>query len=336
MTRRLITATLTLAGLAIATPTLAEVNIYSQRQPGLLAPITEAFTESTGIDVNVAYLPDGLTERLLAEGDRSPADIIMTVDISRIARAVEAGVTQPVKSDVLMENIPPAFRGPGNEWFGVTTRARVVYASKERVADGEVTTYEDLADPKWKGRICTRSGTHPYNLALMSAMIVHHGEDYARDWAAGVKENLARKPQGNDRAQVKAIWAGQCDISLGNTYYMGKMLEDPEQAEWANSVRIVFPEFENGGTHMNISAVAMTAAAPHPEDAKRFMEFLVSRDAQKVYAETNYEFPVRPGVPRSELVASWGEFTPDDVNLMDLAEQRPVSLRLMEEVGFDG
>ncbi len=329
-------ATLALAGISLAGPALAEVNIYSQRQPQLLAPITEAFTETTGIDVNVAYLPEGLTERLLAEGDRSPADIIMTVDIARISRAVEAGVTQPVNSDALTENIPAAFRDPGNEWFGVTTRARIVYASKTRVPDGAVTTYEDLADPKWRGRICTRSGTHPYNLALMSAMIVHHGAEYAKDWAAGLKANLARKPQGNDRAQVKAIWAGECDISLGNTYYMGEMLEDPEQAEWAKSVRIEFPEFENGGTHMNISAVAMTAAAPHPEDAKRFMEFLVSPEAQEVYAEANYEFPVRPGVPRSDLVASWGAFTPDDVNMMDLAEQRPVALRLMEEVGFDG
>jgi len=333
MTLRITTA---VAALVAATPALAEVNIYSQRQPELIAPITDAFTEATGIETNVVHLDEGLTERLTAEGSRSPADIIMTVDISRLSQAVEAGVTQAVESDVLAENIPAEFRDPGNQWFGVTTRARIVYASKERVEDGAVTTYEDLADPKWEGRICTRSGTHPYNLALVSAMIHHHGYDAAKEWAEGVKANLARKPQGNDRAQVKAIWAGECDISLGNTYYMGKMLEDPEQTEWANSVNIVFPEFEEGGSHMNVSGVAMTAAAPNREDALAFMEFLASPEAQEIYAEVNYEFPVKPDVERSDLVQSWGDFTPDSVNLMDLATLRADALRLMEEVNFDG
>ena len=330
------TFSIALATAAAATPALAEVNIYSQRQPELIAPITEAFTKATGIETNVAYLDKGLTERLQAEGDRSPADIIMTVDISRLSQAVEAGVTQPVESAVLNDNIPAEFRDPGNEWFGVTTRARIVYASKDRVADGEITTYEDLTDPKWAGRICTRSGTHPYNLALISGIIHHHGEDYAKEWAEGVKANLARKPQGNDRAQVKAIWAGECDISLGNTYYMGKMLENEEQSEWANSVRIVFPEFDGKGTHMNVSGVAMTKAAPHKEDALAFMEFLASPEAQEIYAEVNYEFPVKPGVARSDLVQSWGDFAPDAANLMDLAKLRPTALRIMEEVNFDG
>ncbi|MFZ5964691.1 Fe(3+) ABC transporter substrate-binding protein [Thalassococcus sp. BH17M4-6] len=333
MTFRITTA---LAALAVATPALAEVNIYSQRQPELIAPLTDAFTEATGIETNTVYIDQGLTERLSAEGSRSPADIIMTVDISRLSQAVDAGVTQAVESETLSDNIPAEFRDPGNQWFGVTTRARIVYASKDRVAEGEVTTYEDLADPKWQGRICTRSGTHPYNLALTSAMIHHHGYEAAKAWAEGVKANLARKPQGNDRAQVKAIWAGECDISLGNTYYMGKMLEDPEQTEWANSVRIVFPTFEDSGSHMNVSGVAMTAAAPHREDALKFMEFLASPEAQQIYAEVNYEFPVKPGVERSELVQSWGNFTPDTVNLMDLSALRADALRLMEEVNFDG
>ncbi|KMK67020.1 Fe(3+) ABC transporter substrate-binding protein [Puniceibacterium sp. IMCC21224] len=328
--------TTALAALAAATPALAEVNIYSQRQPELIAPITDAFTAATGIETNVVYLDQGLTERLEAEGSRSPADIVMTVDIARVSQTVEAGVTQPVESAVLHENIPEAFRGADNSWFAVTSRARIVYASKDRVADGEITTYEDLTDPKWQGRICTRSGTHPYNLALLSAMIAHHGADEAKVWAEGIKANLARKPQGNDRAQVKAIWAGECDIALGNTYYMGKMLEDPEQTEWANSVRIVFPVFEDGGTHMNISGVAMTAAAPHPEDALTFMEFLASPEAQAVYAEVNYEFPVTPGVPASKLVASWGTFTPDTISLDSLPPLRADALRIMEEVNFDG
>ena len=319
-----------------ATSASAEVNIYSQRQPELIAPITDAFTAATGIETNVVYLDKGLTERLQAEGDRSPADIIMTVDISRLSQAVDAGVTQAVESDVLAAAIPAEFRDPGNQWFGVTTRARIVYASKDRVDPAEITTYEDLADPKWEGKICTRSGTHPYNLALLSAVIHHHGYDAAKEWAQGLKNNLARKPQGNDRAQVKAIWAGECDISLGNTYYMGKMLEDEEQTAWANSVNVVYPSFAEGGTHMNVSGVAMTKAAPHAEDAKAFMEFLASDEAQHVYAETNYEFPVKAGVARSELVQSWGDFTTDEANLMDLAALRADALKIMEEINFDG
>ncbi|SEF95564.1 iron(III) transport system substrate-binding protein [Thalassococcus halodurans] len=333
MTRYSMTA---LALVMAATSASAEVNIYSQRQPELIAPITDAFTAATGIETNVVYLDKGLTERLQAEGDRSPADIIMTVDISRLSQAVDAGVTQAVESDVLAAAIPAEFRDPGNQWFGVTTRARIVYAAKDRVDPAEITTYEDLADPKWEGKICTRSGTHPYNLALLSAVIHHHGYDAAKEWAQGLKNNLARKPQGNDRAQVKAIWAGECDISLGNTYYMGKMLADEEQTAWANSVNVVYPSFADGGTHMNVSGVAMTKAAPHAEDAKAFMEFLASDEAQHVYAETNYEFPVKAGVDRSELVQSWGDFTTDQVNLMDLAALRADALKIMEEINFDG
>ncbi|MCU9846464.1 Fe(3+) ABC transporter substrate-binding protein [Defluviimonas sp. WL0024] len=322
---------------ALAGPALAEeVNVYSSRQPELVQPLFDAFTAETGIAVNVAHVDKGLVERLSSEGDRSPADLVMTVDIAKLSQVVEAGVTQPVSSEVLAANIPAEFRDPGNQWFGLTTRARIVYASKERVADGEVTTYEDLADPKWQGRICTRPGTHDYNLALMAAMIEHHGAEYAKEWATGLRANLARKPEGNDRAQVKSIWAGECDISLGNTYYMGAMLSDPEQVEWANSVRIVYPVFEGDGTHMNVSGVAMTKSAPNHDAALKLMEFLSSDEAQKIYAGLNHEFPVKPGVARSEVVASWGEFTPDSLNLMDVAKSRPEALKLMEEVNFDG
>jgi iron(III) transport system substrate-binding protein len=313
-----------------------EVNIYTTRQPELVTPVLEAFTAETGIKVNVAYIDSGLVERLRAEGQRSPADLVMTVDIANLKQIVDAGVIQPVVTDALTEAVPEHLRAADGSWYALTVRARVVYASKERVADGEVTTYEDLASEKWRGRICTRPGTHNYNLALLSAMIVHHGEDYAREWARGLKANLARKPQGNDRAQVKAIWAGECDISLGNTYYMGKMLEDPEQRQWAESVRIVFPEFENGGTHVNVSGVALTEAAPNREAAIRLMEFLVSEKAQEIYAEINYEYPVRPGTPVSELVASWGSFTPDTIPLEEVAAQRATALKIMEEVNFDG
>ena len=322
----------TLAGPAVAD----EVNVYSHRQPELVQPLFDAFTAETGIEVNVAYVDKGMVERLVAEGDRSPADLVMTVDIARLAQVVDAGVTQAVSSDVLNANIPAAFRDPANQWFGLTSRARIIYASKDRVKDGEVTTYEDLTDPKWKGRICTRPGTHDYNLGLMAAMIAHHDDAFARAWAEGVKANLAHKPQGGDRDQVKSIWAGECDISLGNTYYMGEMLADPEQKEWADSVRIVYPTFENGGTHMNVSGMAMTKAAPNRDAALKLMEFLASDAAQKIYADTNHEFPVKLGVEPSALVQSWGPFTADTVDLTQLAKLRGTALRLMEEVDFDG
>lgn len=332
---RLTALALALCGTAL--PALAEeVNIYSHRQPALLQPLIDAFSKETGITVNVAFVDKGMTERLVAEGDRSPADLVMTVDIARLTEVVNAGVTQPVESAVLDANIPAEYRDPGNQWFGLTARARIVYASKERVAAGEVTTYEDLADPKWKGRICVRSGTNDYNVALTAAILAHHDAAFTKTWLEGVKANLARKPDGGDRDQVKAIWAGECDIAVGNTYYMGQMLADPEQKEWANSVNIVFPTFAEGGTHMNISGVAMTKSAPNKEAALKLMEWLSSDEAQHIYAETNHEFPVKPGVERSELVKSWGEFTPDSLGLADVAKLRPEALKLIEEVNFDG
>ncbi|WP_372521318.1 Fe(3+) ABC transporter substrate-binding protein [Salipiger bermudensis] len=328
-----------MAGAAVlaAAPVVAEeVNVYSYRQPELLQPLLDAFTKETGIEVNMAYLAKGMVERLQAEGDRTPADLVFTVDISRLAAVVDAGVTQPVTTDYLQEHVPAQYHDPDGHWWGLTTRARVVYASKDRVADADITTYEDLADPKWQGRICTRSGTHPYNVALVSAMLHHHGEEETKTWLEGVKSNLARKPQGNDRAQVKAIWSGECDISLGNTYYMGKMLEDDEQTEWAESVNVLFPEFEGAGTHVNISGVAMTKSAPNRENALKMMEFLTQPEAQEIYAHANYEYPIAPGTEADALVQGWGSFEADDVNLMTLADLRADALRIIEEVDFDG
>jgi iron(III) transport system substrate-binding protein len=327
----------TLALLAASVPAFAqEINVYSHRQPELIQPLVDAFTAETGITVNVAFVDKGMAERLQAEGDRSPADLVLTVDIARLQQIVDAGVTQAVQSDVLEANIPATLRDPADHWFGLTSRARVVYASKDRVKPGEVTTYEDLAADKWKGRLCTRSGLHDYNIALLGAMLVHHDEAYATKWAEGLKANLAKKPDGGDRDQVKAIAAGECDIALGNTYYMGQMLADPEQKIWADAVNIVFPTFEAGGTHLNISGVAMTKSAPNKENALKFMEWLSSDTAQKIYAETNYEFPVKAGVERSELVKSWGEFTPDATPLADIAAARAAALKIMETVNFDG
>jgi iron(III) transport system substrate-binding protein len=321
---------------ATALPALAqEVNVYSHRQPELIQPLLDAFTAETGITVNSSFVDKGMVERLQAEGTRSPADLVLTVDVARLGELKDAGVLQAVEDEAL-ESVPAALRDDENQWFGLTTRARIVYAHNERVADGEVTTYEDLADPKWQGRICTRSFTHDYNVALTAAYLAHHGEEETRAWLEGVKANLAKRPEGGDRDQVKSIWAGECDISLGNTYYMGAMLKDPEQQAWAESVRIVFPTFEDGGTHVNVSGVAMTQASPNRDAALKLMEFLVSDEAQRIYAETNNEFPVVEGVEPSELVASWGEFTADELTLTEISDLRPQALDLIEQVNFDG
>ncbi len=320
-----------------ALPALAdEINVYSHRQPELVQPLINAFTAETGIAVNVAFVDKGMAERLVAEGDRSPADLVLTVDIARLMQVVEAGVTQPVPSDVLKTRIPETLRDANDQWFGLTTRARIVYASVDRVQPGEVTTYEDLTSERWRGRICTRSGLNDYNIALLSAVIAHHGEDFAKTWAEGLKANLARKPDGGDRDQVKAIAAGECDIAIGNTYYIGEMLADPEQKAAAEAVRIAFPVFEGAGVHLNISGMAMTKSAPNRDNALLFMEWLAGDAAQKIYAETNNEYPVTPGVEQSALVASWGDFTPDSIGLTDIAANRAAALRIMEEVNFDG
>ena len=314
----------------------SEVNIYSYRQPFLIEPLTSAFTDKTGIKVNIVYLRKGMIERMKAEGKRSPADVVLTVDISRLSALVEAGLTQQVVSQTLSTNVPEKYRDPAGHWFGLTTRARIIYVSKERVRSGEIKSYEDLADPKWRGKVCTRSGLNAYNLALTSAIIHHHGEDYAKKWLDGFKQNLARKPQGNDRAQVKAIWAGECDLSIGNTYYMGKMLKDPEQADWAKSVNIVFPTFEGGGTHVNVSGIGMAKFSPNKENALALMEFLSSGEAQEIYATANFEYPIAPGTKVDDLVKSWGSFNADNVNLMTIAKLRKKALKLTEIVDFDG
>ena len=320
--------------LTAGTVTAGEINIYSYRQPFLIQPLTDAFTEETGIKVNVAYLRKGMIEKMTAEGKRSPADVVLTVDISRLAAVVDAGLTQPVVNETLNKNIPSIYRDPENHWFGLTTRARIIYASKDKVADGEVTTYEGLADPKWKGRICTRSGTNAYTVALTSAIIHHHGTDKAEEWLRSVKNNLARKPQGNDRAQVKAIWAGECDISIGNTYYMGKMLKDPEQKAWADSVRIVFPEFENGGTHVNISGIALAKYSPNRENAIKLISYLTSQSAQQTYVNNTYEYSVNSSVEPNEIVKSWGDFKKDKLDLNMLGVKRNEAIRIFDKTGW--
>ncbi|MCV6576353.1 MAG: Fe(3+) ABC transporter substrate-binding protein [Cohaesibacter sp.] len=324
---------------AFGAPALAsgEVNVYSYRQPFLIEPLLKAFTEKTGIKTNVIFAKKGLEARIKAEGENSPADILMTVDIGRLHGAKMVGVAQPLKSDVLEKNIPSQYRDKDGEWFGLTTRARVIYASNDRVEQDSI-TYEELADPKWKGKLCTRSGQHVYSIALFASMIAHKGEAEAQKWLEGVKANLARKPTGNDRAQVKAIYSGECDLSLGNTYYMGKMQtndKDPEQKDWANSVRILFPNTNDRGTHVNISGMLLAKHAPNKANAVKLMEFLSSADAQKIYGEVNHEYPVLEGVPASELVQSWGAFKADPLSLNKVADARKRASELVDIVDFD-
>ncbi len=329
------------AGLAIvpalaAVDAVADVNIYSTRQAYLIEPLLDAFSADSGIKVNVVYLDKGLIERLKREGRNSPADLVLTADIARMSIAKADGLTQPVGDDVIAATVPTEFRDPDGHWFGLTARARVIYASKHRVAPGDITRYEDLAEPRWAGRVCTRSGHHEYQVALLAAMITHLGEADAKTWLSGVKANLARKPQGNDRAQIKAIKEGLCDVALGNSYYYGNMLQDPEQAEAARAVNVVFPNQADRGTHVNLSGMALTGSAPNKDDAIALMRFLVGESAQQLYAERNFEYPVREGVEWSPLLQSLGDFKTDEINLETVAQQRGTAVRLVNEVGYDG
>lgn len=321
-------------GMAATAVADGEVNIYSYRQPFLIKPMLNAFTHQTGIKTNVVFAPKGMITRLQKEGKNSPADMILTVDIGRINDAVEAGVLQPVTSKKLATNIPSHDRDPSGLWYALTRRARIVYASKERVKEGELSTYEGLADPRWKGRICIRSSQHVYNVALLASLVAHHGEAKAEEWAKGLKANLARKPQGNDRAQVKAIHAGECDISLGNSYYMGKMLTNEKQIAWAESVNVFFPNQKDRGAHMNISGAGVTKHAPRKDNAIKLLEFLSDDLAQKMYAEQNFEYPVKPGVPWSGLVESWGKFKADTVDMIKVAKNRPTAIKIFDRVGI--
>lgn len=314
-----------------------QVNVYSYRQPNLIEPLLDAFTKKTGIEVRIIFAKKGLSERIAAEGRNSPADILLTVDIGRLTGAVKAGITQPVSSPVLEQNIPAAYRDSAGQWFGLTQRGRVIYASRERVSQKQM-TYEELSDPKWRNKICVRSGQHVYNIALIAAVIAHHGEAKASEWLSGLKANLARKPAGNDRAQIKGVFSGECDLAIGNTYYMAKMQlneKKPEQKEWAKSVRMIFPTVGGKGTHINLSGMVMAKHAPHRGTALKLMEFLSSDEAQKIYAEVNHEYPVKEGVASSKLVQSWGSFKADDLPLEDIAKLRKTASELVDKVGFN-
>jgi iron(III) transport system substrate-binding protein len=326
-----------LAGFGSAALAQGEVNIYSYRQPQLIDPLLKAFTDKTGIKTNVIYAPEGLNERIAAEGNNSPADLLFTVDAGRLSEAKEAGITQPVDSPVLDKAIPAEYRDPGNQWFGLTMRSRVIYASNDRVKQDSI-TYEELADPKWKGKICIRSGQHVYNTSLIATMIAHKGEAFTEEWLKGVKANLAQKPAGGDREQARDIASGKCDLALGNTYYMALMTnneKNPEQKEWAKAIKVLFPNTGDRGSHVNISGMALAKHAPNKANAIKLMEFLASDDAQQIYATANNEYPISSNVKASPIVQSWGTLKADKLPLDNIAKFRKRASELVDKVNFD-
>lgn len=310
------------------------VNIYSYREPKLIEPLLKTFETKTGIKTNVVFANSGLVERISAEGKNSPADVLLTNESGLLFQAAEAGVTASLKSDVLEKAIPAELRDAEGRWFGLTRRARIVYAAKDRVPQDAI-RYEDLADPKWRGKICIRSGQHTYNVALVASMIAHLGEEKAEAWLSGVRDNLARKPAGGDREQVRDVHAGLCDLAVGNTYYMVSMLRSPTQKAWTENVKMLFPNAADRGTHINISGMSLLAHAPNADNAKALMAFLVSPEAQTLYADVDGEYPVVEGVKASEIVQSWGPLKADTIPLSKIAALRKKASEMIDRVRFD-
>lgn len=321
---------------SLAQAQAAEVNIYSARKEALIRPLLDRFTDETGIDVNlVTDKADKLLARLKAEGANSPADLFITVDAARLGQAKEAGVLKPIDSDVLAENIPEHLRDRDGMWFGLSKRARVIVYAKDRVEAGELDSYEGLADPKWAGRIAVRSSNNVYNQSLVASLIAALGEEKTEVWASGLVENFARKPQGGDRDQVKAVAAGEADVAIVNTYYVARMMASTgDQREAADKVAVFFPNQGDRGTHVNVSGAGVVVGAEHEAEAVRLLEFLSGGEAQKVYAEGNYEYPVKPGVAVDPLVAAWGEFKEDRIDLSRLGALNRDAVELMDRAGW--
>lgn len=326
----------TAAQLAAGPAFAQEVNLYTTREPGLIQPLLDAFTKSTGIKVNSIFVRDGLAERVAAEGARSPADVLMTVDLGDLLTLVDRGVTQSVRSAVLERAIPAHLRGANGEWFTLSLRARVVYASRDLSLSS--VTYEQLADPRWKGKVCLRAGQHPYNTALIAAYIARYGEAKAETWLRGIKANLGRKATGGDRDVARDIMGGICDIGVANSYYVGLMRSGaggPEQEKWGAAIKVILPRFEGGGTHVNVSGATVAKHAPNRAVAVRLLEYLVSDEAQKLYAEANYEYPVKAGAAAHPLIAALGRLHIDSIPLTDIARHRAAASRLVDKVGLD-
>ncbi len=313
------------------------VNVYTHRHYEADNELYKKFTDETGIKVNVINAnADELIQRLESEGSNSPADILITVDGGRLNRAMDKGLLQPVQSEILDRNIPGQFREPSGHWYGMTYRARIIVHSKDRVPAGQILNYEDLADPKWKGKILVRSSEHVYNQSLTASMILANGEEKTAGWAQGLVTNFARSPKGNDRDQVKAIAAGEGDIAIVNSYYIGLMLhsENEEEKKAAEGITLVFPNQENRGTHINISAAGVTRHAPNKENAVRFLEFLSGEQAQEVFAGTNYEYPANPVIPFPGLLQSWGDFKKDTASISLIGRNNEKAVLLMEGAGW--
>ena len=315
-----------------------EINIYSHRQPFLINPFLELFTQDTGIKTNVVYSKKGLAQRLKAEGENSPADIILTVDIGRLYVYDDLDLLLPIESKKLINNIPSYLRSPDNSWFGLSKRARVIVVDNEKIKDGDITTLEDLADSKWKGQICSRPGSHVYNRGIMASVLAEYGKEKAEEWARNLVSNFAKRPQGNDRAQVKAIYEGECSIAIINNYYYGKLKfsEDPEQRKWVENVRLIFPNQAEGdrGAHVNISGAGVAKYSKNKKEAIALLEFLTGEKAQKLYGEINFEYPVNPKVSPSEELQNWGEFREDNLPIIKIAELAPEAQKIIDRVGW--
>ncbi len=316
-----------------------DVNLYTTREPGLIQPLLDAFSRDTGIKVNTVFVRDGLLERVRAEGKRSPADVLMTVDSGQLLGLVAGGVTQGVRSRTLESAIPGYLRGKTGHWYALSLRDRVLYADKALKLEGFA--YEDLAKPEWKGRVCIRSGQHPYNTSLIAAMIAHAGVAKTETWLRGVKANLARKASGGDRDVARDILAGICDIGIANAYYVGRMKNaEPgdEQRQWGDAIQVVRPLFSSatdGGTHVNISGASVARHAPNKANAVKLLEYLVSDEAQSIYAKADYEYPVKRGVALDPVVASFGALKIDTLPLTEVAKHRKQASELVDRVGFD-
>lgn len=313
-----------------------EVNLYSARKEALIKPLLDKFTEKTGISVNlVTGKEDALLKRLQSEGNNSPADMLLTTDVGRLYRAKEAGVLQAVESEALNAAVPAHYRDPAGEWYGLSVRARVIMYAQDRVKPEQLSTYEALAEPQWKQRVCVRSSANIYNQSLVASLIVADGEEAAETWAKGLVANFAKPPTGGDRDQIKAVVAGVCDIAIANTYYLGGMLHaDAEQQAVAQQVAVFWPNQDGRGAHVNVSGAGITKAAKHKDNALKLLEFLASDEAQQWYAESNHEFPVKTGVAISDTLKAWGEFKADTQSLAKLGELNPVAVRLMDRAGW--
>ncbi|NCT17425.1 MAG: Fe(3+) ABC transporter substrate-binding protein [Flavobacteriaceae bacterium CG_4_8_14_3_um_filter_34_10] len=314
-----------------------EVNVYTHRHYESDQKLFNLFEEKTGIKVNVINASaDELIQKMTLEGANSPADVLITVDAGRLHRAKENNLLQPINSEKLNEIIPFYLKDKENYWFGVTKRARIIVYAKDRVTPEELSTYEDLATEKWNKRVIVRSSGNIYNQSLMASILVNHDEAFAKEWSAGIVKNMARSPKGNDRDQVKAIFAGEGDVTIINTYYLGNMLDsdDSEEVKAANGVGIFFPNQESTGAHINVSGAGVAKYAPNKENAIRFIEFLVSEEAQKIFALSNHEYPVNKKVPMSETLKSWGVFKEDTLNLSLLGENNKKAVILLDETGW--